>query len=101
MSRSFSLRNCVPNLYGEYLKDILAEYNYTVRIDARNMDLKSLHPIEAWCEEHFGELEEHTSDSPWQLSIHDKMIAKGLFVDVLCFHFHNELFAVAFKLRWL
>ena len=98
---SFDLRDCVPRFNGEYLRDILAKYDYVVRIDARDMDVCALNPIEAWCDEHFGELEEHTSDSPWQLSIDDKMIGKATFVNVLCFHFHDEQFAMAFKLRWM
>ncbi|KKN07910.1 hypothetical protein LCGC14_1062450 [marine sediment metagenome] len=98
---SFDLRDCVPRFSGEYMRDILAKYDHVVRIDAREMNLGALRPMEAWCEEHFGKLEEHTSDSPWQLSIDDEMIGKGTFVNVLCFHFHNEQFAMAFKLRWM
>jgi len=97
---AIDLRNCVPRSNGEYLRNILVKYNYVIRIDARNMALSDLHPIEAWCNKHFGELEEHTSDSPWQLSIDDEMIDKNVFVNVLCFHFHDEQFAMAFKLRW-
>ena len=100
MNKPFDLTNCVPRFNGEYLKDILKEYDYVVRIDARDINLNALQPMEAWCDEHFGKLEEHTSDSPWQLSIDDKMVGKGVFVNVLCFHFHNEQFAMAFKLRW-
>lgn len=98
---SFDLRNCIPRFSGEYMRDILAEYNHVVRIDARYMDVCDLQPMEAWCEEHFGELGEDTSDSPWQLSIDDKMIDKSVFVNVLCFHFHDEQSAMAFKLRWM
>ena len=98
---SFDLRNCVPRFSGEYMRDVLAEYDHVVRIDASEMNLNALRPMEAWCVEHFGKLEEHTSDSSWQLSIDDETIAKGKFVNVLCFHFHNEQFAVAFKLRWM
>lgn len=98
---TFDLRDCVPRFNGTYMREILAKYDHVVRIDAREMNLNVLHPMEAWCEEHFGKLEEHTSDSPWQLSIDDEMISKGTFVNILCFHFHDEQFAVAFKLRWL
>lgn len=101
MSESFPLRSCVPRLDGEYLKDILAEYNYVVRIDAGGINLGALHPIEEWCDEHFGKLDEHSDISPWQMSIDVEPQSLGNGNCELCFHFHNELFAVAFKLRWL
>lgn len=94
------LRDCIPRFSGEYMRDILAEYDHVVRINARYMNLNALQPIEAWCEEHFGKLGEDTSDSPWQLSIDDEMISEATFINVLCFHFHDEQFAMAFKLRW-
>lgn len=94
------LRDCVPRFSGEYMRDILAEYNHVVRIDAREMNLGALHPMEAWCEEHFGELDECSSKSSWNMSI-DGGWRSGIVRYDLCFHFHDELFAVAFKLRWL
>ena len=95
-----TLRQCVPRTNGEYMSKILPKYEHVVRIDARHMDLISLHPIESWCEEYFGKLEEDTSDSQWQVSLDDGKIGKGRFVNILCFHFHNDVDAMAFKLAW-
>ncbi len=92
--------DCVPRLSGEYLKDILVKYRYVIRLDARNILLEDLQPIEAWCDEHFGDLDENSDTSPWQLSVDDRGIS-GIWYTELCFHFHNEQDAMAFKLRWL
>ncbi len=96
-----NLRDYVPRFGGEYLRDILAEYAYVVRINARYMNLSTLQPMESWCDEHFGKLDEYTSYSPWQVSIDVGIPSKGKFIDVLCFHFHDEINAMAFKLRWI
>ncbi len=98
MGQPYALVDCVPRINGDYLKDILDKYEHIVRIDARNMNLDDLHPIEAWCNEYFGELKEHSNKSPWQISMDRKW---GPIEDELCFHFHNEQFAMAFKLRWV
>lgn len=99
MGKQYPLTICVPHLSGEYLSDILTKYNYIIRIDAQNMLLEDLRPIEAWCDEHFGELNEHSDKSPWQLSMDERWSA-GKITCELCFHFHDEQFAMAFKLRW-
>lgn len=97
---TINLRTCVPRFNGEYLRDILTKYDHVVRIDAGGMTLNALHPMEVWCDEHFGKLDECTPHSPWQLSIDDELLSLGR-NNELCFHFHNEQFAMAFKLRWL
>lgn len=100
MSKLPDLIDCVPHLNGGYLKDVLAKYKYIVRINARNMNLIDLRLIEAWCKEHFGELNECSDTGSWNISI-DEVWPTGILKRDLCFHFHNEQFAMAFKLRWV
>jgi len=101
----FPLFNCVPHLKGDYMSDVLPHYEFVINITSTYMDIFDLRPMTKWCEEHVGELDETSPKSPWNLSLDRIELyhhgnGRITFKEVLGFHFHDEISAMAFKLAW-
>jgi len=98
-NQGLDLYNCVPQRNGAYMADTVPKYKYVITIDANAIHLKQLKFIEEWCNEAFGEMNECSTHSPWQLTYSEDR-NNGTNNHFLHFHFHNEQFAMAFKLTW-
>lgn len=105
INNSVPLFNCVPHLNGDYMRDVFPHYEFVINILSTYMDIFDLRPMTKWCEENVGELDETSPKSPWNLSIDLIELfnnGNGNFTikEVLGFHFHDEISAMAFKLAW-
>lgn len=86
-----SIDECYPELY--HHKVILKLDDYTI---------SSLREMEKWCEEHFGELDEYSKTSQWQVAKDQQRKKNGLlWTMIIIFLFYKEEDAMAFKLRWI
>ena len=88
---------------GDYNKEVNSAYEYTVEIRIlQSTTIGDLREMEDFCKEHFGPLDEYSTNSKWQVCNNFEIngFVRGLTKPSLIFLFHNEEHAVTFKLRW-
>ncbi len=87
------------------MKDLFDTYEYSVEIMIDDSaTIKEMYAAEHFCKEHFGELNEHTANSKWQVcsayDIKHDPPGPSFQLSKLIFLFHNADDAMAFKLGW-